>query len=71
LEQQKDIRVNVTVKMSAKQCFFAEMAGATGVSIFGGRVNNMGYNSCREIIRLKKLLDQFDLPPQIIVGSTR
>jgi transaldolase len=71
LEKQRDIRVNVTAMMSAQQCFLAAMAGATWVSIFGGRVNNMGYNSCGEIIRLRKLLDQFDLPAQIIVGSTR
>ena len=71
LEKQKDIRVNVTAMMSAQQCFLAAMAGATWVSIFGGRVNNMGYNSCGEITRLRKLLDQFELPAQIIVGSTR
>ncbi len=52
LEQKKDIRVNVTAMMSAQQCFLATMAGATWVSIFGGRVNNMGYNSCGEITRL-------------------
>ena len=71
LEANQDIRVNVTAMMSAQQCFLAAMAGATWVSIFGGRVNNMGYNSCGEITRLRKLLDQFELPAQIIVGSTR
>ena len=71
LEKQKNIRVNVTAMMSAQQCFLAAMAGATWVSIFGGRVNNMGYNSCGEITRLRKLLDQFELQAQIIVGSTR
>ena len=71
LEKQKDIRVNVTAMMSAQQCFIAAMAGATWVSIFGGRVNNMGYNACIEISRLRKLLDQFELPARIIVGSTR
>jgi len=71
LEKQKNIRVNVTAMMSAQQCFLAAMAGATWVSIFGGRVNNMGYNSCGEITRLRKLLDQFGLQAQIIVGSTR
>ena len=71
LEQKKDIRVNVTAMMSAQQCFLAAMAGATWVSIFGGRVNNMGYNSCEEIARLRILLDQFELKAKIIVGSTR
>jgi transaldolase len=71
LETAHDIRVNVTAMMSAQQCFLAALAGASYVSIFGGRVNNMGYNACGEIARLRKLLDQFHLPSQIIVGSTR
>jgi transaldolase len=57
--------------MSAQQCFLAALAGATYVSIFGGRVNNMGYNVCGEIIKLRKVLDRFGLKAQIIVGSTR
>lgn len=71
LETRHDVRVNVTAMMSAQQCFLAAMAGATYVSIFGGRVNNMGYNSCSEIEKLRKLLDRHALPSQIIVGSTR
>jgi transaldolase len=71
LETNRDIRVNVTAMMSAQQCFLAALAGATYVSIFGGRVNNMGYNACGEIAKLRKLLDQFNLKSQIIVGSTR
>jgi len=71
LETSHNIRVNVTAMMSAQQCFLAALAGATYVSIFGGRVNNMGYNVCSEITRLRKLLDQFSLKSQIIVGSTR
>ncbi|PYM91252.1 MAG: transaldolase [Candidatus Rokuibacteriota bacterium] len=71
LETRHDIRVNVTAMMSAQQCFLAAMAGATYVSLFGGRVNNMGYNVCSEVAKLRKLLDQFDLRARIIVGSTR
>ena len=47
------------------------MAGATYVSIFGGRVNNMGYDSRLEVKRLRSLLDAFESPSKIIVGSTR
>lgn len=71
LETEDDIRVNVTAMMSAQQCFLAAMAGASYVSIFAGRVNNMGYNSCDEIARLRRLLDRFGMPAQIIAGSTR
>lgn len=71
LEKVHDIRVNVTAMMSAQQCLLAAMAGATYVSLFGGRVNNMGYNACQEIQRLRSLLDAFGSSAKIIVGSTR
>ena len=71
LETEHDIRVNVTAMMSAQQCFMAALAGASYVSIFGGRVNNMGYNVCDEIVKLRNVLDQSGLNSQIIVGSTR
>ena len=71
LEKTHNVRINATAMMSAQQCFLAAMAGATYVSIFGGRVNNMGYDSREEIARLRQLLDDFELPSKIIVGSTR
>ena len=71
LESKWDIRVNVTAMMSAQQCLLAAMAGGTYVSLFGGRVNNMGYDSRQEVRRLRQLLDSFGLASKIIVGSTR
>lgn len=71
LETKHDVRVNVTAMMSAQQCYLAASAGATYVSIFGGRVNNMGYNCIDEIRKTRELLDAFNLRAQIIVGSTR
>lgn len=71
LETKHNIRVNVTAMMSAQQCLLAAFAGATYVSIFGGRVNNMGYNACGEIRRLRTVLDSLGLKSKIIVGSTR
>ncbi len=71
LEKQYDIRVNVTAMMSAQQCFLAILAGATYVSLFGGRVNNMGYNCIEEIKKTRKLIDESALKAKIIVGSTR
>jgi len=71
LENKHNVRVNVTAMMSAQQCFLAAMAGATYVSLFAGRVNNMGYNACLEINKLRKVLDDFELKSKIIIGSTR
>ena len=71
LENKHNVRVNVTAMMSAQQCLIAALAGASYVSIFGGRVNNMGYNCISEIEKLRKLLDEYSLKAKIIVGSTR
>jgi len=71
LEQKYNIPVNVTAMMSAQQCFLAAMAGATYVSIFAGRVNNMGYNCIEEIRKTRKLIDDFELKAKIIAASTR
>lgn len=71
LEEIHDIRVNVTAMMSAQQCLLAAMAGATYVSLFGGRVNNMGYNTCEEVSKLRAVIDSFSLGSKIIIGSTR
>ena len=71
LETKYDIRVNVTALMSAQQGLLAALAGGSYISIFAGRINNMGYNACDEISKLRKVLDQFSLKSQIIAGSTR
>lgn len=71
LEQEQNIRVNVTAMMSAQQCYLAACAGASFVSIFAGRVNDMGYDSRKEITKLRGLLDQFALKAQIIAASSR
>jgi len=71
LESERNIRVNATAMMSAQQCLLAAMAGASYVSLFGGRVANMGYNPSDEIVRLHKVLNVFNLKAKIIIGSTR
>jgi len=71
LESKYNVRVNVTAMMSAQQCLLAALAGATYVSIFCGRVNNMGYNTISELNKLRKVLDGFGLESKIIAASTR
>jgi len=65
------IKVNVTAMMSAQQCYLAALAGARYVSLFCGRVNNMGYNSVDELKKLRKLLDMQRSTSEIICASTR
>ena len=61
----------MTAMMNAQQCLLGALAGATYVSLFGGRVNNMGYNCVEEIRKARKVLDDQGLKAKIIVGSTR
>jgi len=71
LEIKLNIRVNMTAIMSAQQCLIGALAGASYVSLFGGRVNNMGYNCIEEIKKARALLDNQNMKAKIIVGSTR
>lgn len=71
LETKQNVRVNTTAMMSAQQCIIAAFAGSTYVSLFGGRVNNLGYNCIGEIIKIRSILDRFNLKSTLIIGSTR
>jgi len=71
LESELDVRVNATALMSAQQCYLASLAGASYVSLFCGRINDMGYDSCVEISKCRRLLDQSGIDSKIICASTR
>ncbi len=71
LANKHKLDVNVTAMMSAQQCLLAALAGAKYVSMFGGRINNMGYNASEEIRKLRRVLDLQGLKAKIIIGSTR
>ena len=62
---------NVTCMMSFNQAYLAALCGATYISIFSGRVRDMGYD-VRPIVReTRAILDREGLASKIIVGSMR
>jgi transaldolase len=71
LETEDDIRVNVTAMMSAQQGLLAALAGASYVSLFGGRISDIGHDAGEEFSRLRNLIDSLDLKAKIIAGSVR
>ena len=71
LEKIKNIRVNVTAIMSSQQALLALYSGASFVSLFGGRINNMGHSSNEEIKKTRMFIDKFAFNSKIIVGSVR
>ncbi len=71
LERQDNTPVNVTCVMSFNQAYLSALAGATYVSIFSGRVRDMGYEPAEIIEQTRTVLDREKLKAQIIVGSIR
>jgi len=64
-------RVNVTLIFSATQAWLAAKAGATYVSPFVGRLDDIaatGMNLIREIV---DIFDNYEFPTQILVASVR
>jgi|HubBroStandDraft_1064217.scaffolds.fasta_scaffold06593_3 transaldolase len=67
----RGVKTNVTCLMAMNQAYLAALAGATYVSIFSGRVRDMGYDVRPVISATRHVLDREKLPSKIIVGSMR
>jgi transaldolase len=67
----KGVKTNVTCLMAMNQAYLAALAGATYVSIFSGRVRDMGYNVRPVIETTRAIIDREGLASKIIVGSMR
>jgi transaldolase len=67
----RGIKTNVTCIMAMNQAYLAAVGGATYVSIFSGRVRDMGYDVRPVIESTRSVIDQEGLPAKIIVGSMR
>jgi transaldolase len=67
----KGVKTNVTCLMALNQAYLAALAGATYVSIFSGRVRDMGYDVKSVIASTRNVLDREGLKSKIIVGSMR
>lgn len=71
LERDLEIKTNVTCMMSFNQAYLAALAGATYVSIFFGRIKDMGYDPCDVISSTRDMIDSENLKAKIITGSIR
>jgi transaldolase len=65
------VKTNVTCLMAMNQAYLAALSGATYVSIFSGRVRDMGYDVRPVIEGTRNVLDREGLASKIIVGSMR
>lgn len=68
---EEGVSTNVTCLMSFNQAYLAALAGGTYVSIFSGRVRDMGYDVRPVIADTRAQLDREGLAAKIIIGSVR
>ena len=68
---QEGVRINTTLIFSLNQALLAARAGAAYVSPFVGRLDDIGENGIQLVADTVKMLDQFDLPCEVIAASLR
>ncbi len=68
---QKKIRTNVTLIFSAAQALLAAKAGATIISPFIGRLDDVGEEGMLLISEIMEMFSLHDLPTEVLVASTR
>lgn len=66
-----DIMVNVTLCFSANQALLAAKAGATFISPFVGRHDDVGFNGMELIEDIRLIYDNYSFDTQILVASVR
>ena len=67
----KDIDVNVTLCFSANQALLAAKAGATFVSPFIGRLDDINLDGMQLIHDIRLIFDNYDFSTQILAASIR
>lgn len=65
------IKTNVTLIFSANQALLAARAGATFVSPFVGRLDDIGHDGTKVIAEIAEIFGMFGIPTQIIAASIR
>lgn len=68
---EKGIRTNVTLIFSASQALLAARAGASYVSPFVGRLDDISFDGLRLIEEITEIFEASYIPTEIIVASVR
>lgn len=64
-------KVNVTLCFSANQALLAAKAGATFISPFVGRIDDIGIDGMELIAEIRRIYDNYDLQTEILAASIR
>ncbi len=65
------IQTNVTLCFSALQALLAAKVGATYISPFIGRIDDLSYNGMELISEIRNIYDNYNFPTQILAASIR
>ena len=65
------IRINTTLIFSANQALLAATAGATYVSPFVGRLDDIGEDGMALVREIVAIFDRFHIPTQVLAASLR
>jgi transaldolase len=65
------VKTNVTLCFSANQALIAAKAGATYISPFIGRLDDIGLNGMELIHEIRHIYDNYDFETQILAASIR
>jgi transaldolase len=67
----QDIKTNVTLVFSANQALLAAKAGASYVSPFIGRLDDIGYDGLTLIDDIVQIFSNYDIVTEVLVASIR
>lgn len=67
----EEIRTNLTLCFSPNQALLGALAGATYVSTFVGRLDDIGQDGMELVAEIVQLFERYSLPTQVIAASIR
>jgi transaldolase len=65
------IKTNLTLCFSLNQALLGAIAGATYVSPFVGRLDDIGHDGMQLVAEIVDMFDRYELPSQVIAASIR
>lgn len=65
------IKINTTLVFSANQAMLAAQAGASYVSPFVGRLDDIGHEGMTVVREIVEIFDRYHLPTQVLAASLR
>jgi transaldolase len=68
---EEGVKVNVTLAFSSVQCLLAAKAGATYVSPFLGRIDDIGHDAMEVVRETRMIFDNYGYETEILAASIR